>query len=69
MPKSRRSAAAVARAVARMAAVVTSSSARRSETWIVTGTTRSCGQASIITGVPPVSSPRNSVWPGCGKPA
>ncbi len=69
MPKSRRSAASVARQTDRMASVVTPSKRRRSETWIVTGTTRSCGQASIITGVPPVSSPRNSVCPGCGKPA
>ena len=69
MPKSRRNAASVARAVATMASVVTPSSARRSETWIVTGTTRSRSQASIMTGVPPVSSPRNSVWPGWRKPA
>ena len=64
MPKSRRSAAAVARAVPTgWRPIVTPSNARRNETWIVTGTTRSCGQASIITGVPPVNSPRNSVCP------
>ena len=42
--------------------------------WIVTGTARSSGPASIITGRAgtPVQAadkvPRNSVWPGCRKP-
>ena len=49
-------------------------SASRRETWIVTGTTASRGDHSIITGCgmrPSVaaSSARNSVWPGWRKPA
>ena len=41
-----------------------------SDRWMVTGTTRSSGQASIMaTSAPPASSARNSVWPGCLKPA
>ena len=42
---------------------------------MVTGTARSSGPASIITGLPgtPVQAadnvPRNSVWPGWRKPA
>ncbi len=43
---------------------------RPAERWMVTGTTRSWGQASIIaTSTPPASSARNSVWPGWRKPA
>ncbi len=47
------------------------SSAWRSETWIVTGTTRRLGPASIITSRPgwPHSAARYSVWPGWAKPA
>ena len=43
--------------------------------WMVTGTTRSSGAASIITGVAglpkssSLSAPRNSVWPGNANPA
>ena len=51
-------------------------SAEASGTWTVSGTTRNSSQASIITGVnrlPGIcrdaSSARNSVWPGCEKPA
>ena len=54
-----------------IASMLSSARARRSETWIVTGITRSIGAASIITSRPaaPVSTARNSVWPGWGKPA
>ena len=51
MPKSRRSAAAVMRPAATIAVGATARrSPSRSARWIVTGTTRSSGQASIITG-------------------
>ena len=39
--------------------------------WVVTGTVRSVGPASIITTFPgetPHRSATNSVWPGCEKP-
>ncbi len=70
-PKSRARAAAVMRAVTTMASVSSVSMARRRETCTVTGTTRSSGLASIMTGglVAWVSSARNSVWPGWAKPA
>jgi len=39
------------------------------ERWMVTGTTRNSGQASIMaTSTPPASSARYSVCPGCRKP-
>ena len=70
MPKRSRSAAAATCAACRMASVLRASKARRSERWTVAGTTRRWWFANIITGrAQPVSAPRNSVWPGCGKPA
>jgi hypothetical protein len=39
--------------------------------WVVTGTVRSVGPASIIATLPgdtPQRSATNSVWPGCWKP-
>ena len=68
-----RSATAI-RAVATIRSVDSSPSASRSERWMVTGTTASAGDHSIITGCgawPPsaASSARNSVWPGWRKPA
>ena len=66
MAKSRRSAAAVVRATRTIASVDSVSSACRSDTWIVTGTTRRLGPASIIASDPDrsVSAARYSVWPG-----
>ena len=71
MPKSRFSPAAVSRAHAMMRSGVRRAMATFSGSWIVTGTTRSSGQASSITGATPVPaiSARYSVWPGCAKPA
>ena len=70
MPKSRRSAGGGdARASRRSAPGVSRAMACVSGSWTVTGTTRSSGQASSITGGTPVPaiSPRYSVWPGCGE--
>ena len=44
---------------------------RASGRWVVTGTVRSVGPASIIATLPgatPQRSATNSVWPGCWKP-
>ncbi len=59
------------RVATRIASVSSMSIARRSEACTVTGTTRSSGLASIMIGrlAAPVSSARNSVWPGWAKPA
>ena len=68
-----RSATAI-RAVVTISSLVSWASASRSERWMVTGTTASAGDHSIITGCgarPPLaaSSARNSVWPGWRNPA
>ena len=68
-----RSATAI-RAVVTISSLESWASASRSERWMVTGTTASAGDHSIITGCgarPPLaaSSARNSVWPGWRKPA
>jgi hypothetical protein len=68
-----RSATAI-RAVVTISSLESWASASRSERWMVTGTTASAGDHSIITGCgarPPsaASSARNSVWPGWRKPA
>jgi hypothetical protein len=60
----------VIRIVFSMIAEDRSSSARRSDTWMVARATRSLSPASIITTcAPPQSSARNSVCPGCAMPA
>ena len=70
---SSRSATAM-RAVATISSLDSCAIASRSERWMVTGTTASAGDHSIITGCgarPPsaASSARNSVWPGWRNPA
>ena len=62
------------RAVETISASVRAAGTAASGMWIVTGTTLSTRDQSIITGwaAPPqalASSPRNSVWPGKAKPA
>ena len=58
-----------------IASVVSDDGTRDSAIWMVTGTARIPGPASIITGVDDTPKsrsarwPRNSVWPGYLKPA
>ena len=73
----RRSAASTMRAVETISSLVRSVMASRSGRWIVTGTTASACDHSIITGCGArcagscvaANSARNSVWPGWAKPA
>ncbi len=74
MPKRDFRSATAMRAVAVIISLVSRAIASRKGTWMVTGTTASVGDQSIITGCGtrpsrPASSARNSVWPGCLKPA
>ena len=70
MPKSAISAAWVMRSVASSSSGVSARGTSASGMWMVTGTTRSAGAASIITGSgAPERCARNSVWPGKAKPA
>ena len=69
-PKSSISARWVIRSVASSSSRVSAPGTWASGTWTVTGTTRSAGAASIITGSgAPDRCARYSVWPGKAKPA
>jgi hypothetical protein len=67
MPKSRCSPRAATRARDTISSVVSTTGTCASAVWIVTGTVRNVGPASIITTLPPETPQRsamNSVWPG-----
>jgi hypothetical protein len=68
-PKSRTSPAWVMRIVSSSSAAVSAAGTSDSGIWIVAGTTRRPGQASIITTRHPGQMGQNSVWPGKAKPA
>jgi hypothetical protein len=64
------------RAVAVIASAVIAAGTRASGIWTVSGTTLRSSDTSSMTGAAPLtpkcrsaSAPRNSVWPGCAKPA
>src|SRR5690606_24266107 len=70
MPNFSRRSVAVIRAACTIRSVVSVAIACCRETWMVTGTTRSRSDASIITGMTlPQSAARYSVCPGWRKPA
>ena len=75
MPSRAFRSAATMRAVFTIRSVVSCVIASRSGKWMVTGTTARSGDHSIITGCGTVpftaadNCARNSVWPGCEKPA